>query len=192
MNEAEYTYIINILENGGIGVVPTDTIYGIVGSALLPSTVERIFAVRARDKNKPLIILIASYSDIARFDIRLTGRERRILNDLWRPRQRRKTSVIMPCAHTTARKWYYLHRGANTLAFRLVRTKLLTALIRHVGPLVAPSANPQGAQPACTIRQARAYFGGSVDFYVSARRRVCALPSRIVRLIDGAVEIVRE
>ncbi|MDP3729453.1 MAG: Sua5/YciO/YrdC/YwlC family protein, partial [bacterium] len=41
-------------------------------------------------------------------------------------------------------------------------------LLKKTGPLVAPSANPQGLTPALTIAQAKKYFGNHVDFYVNA------------------------
>ena len=48
--------LAKILKNGGIAVMPTDTIYGIVASALDSKAVERLYAVRKRNPNKPFII----------------------------------------------------------------------------------------------------------------------------------------
>ena len=42
--------IINILKDGGIGILPTDTIYGLVGRASLPETVKRIYKVRKENR----------------------------------------------------------------------------------------------------------------------------------------------
>ncbi len=50
--------IISRLKSGAIGVMPTDTLYGLVGSALLPETVERIYETRGRDRDNPMILLI--------------------------------------------------------------------------------------------------------------------------------------
>lgn len=55
MEQEEY---IEILLNGGIGVYPTDTLYGLVGSALSVDAVERIYAIKQREYHKPLIVLI--------------------------------------------------------------------------------------------------------------------------------------
>ena len=62
--------IIKILKNSGIGVLPTDTIYGLVGRALDKKTVERIYKVRKRNPKKPLIILISSLSDLKLFGVK--------------------------------------------------------------------------------------------------------------------------
>jgi len=63
--------IIKILKEGGIGVLPTDTIYGLVGSALNKETVEMIYKIRKREKTKPFIILISSPKDLKIFEIKI-------------------------------------------------------------------------------------------------------------------------
>lgn len=50
----DFTRYISLLKRGKIGVIPTDTIYGIVGSALNPKTVEKIYQLRKRALHKPI------------------------------------------------------------------------------------------------------------------------------------------
>ena len=50
--------IVEILKNGGVGVLPTDTLYGLVGSALRPEVVERIIELKNRPEDKKFIVLI--------------------------------------------------------------------------------------------------------------------------------------
>ncbi len=151
--------IVKILKNGGIGVLATDTIYGLVGHALLPDTVARIYRVRRRNLQKPFVILIAGFKDLKLFDIELTSKQKQKLKQLWPGH----ISVILPCL---AEKFFYVHRGTKTLAFRLPPNKKLLKLLKQTGPLVATSANPEGLPPALTIRTAKKYFGKNVDFYV--------------------------
>lgn len=63
--------MIEILKRGGIGVLLTDTIYGVLGSALNKKVVERIYEVRKREKKKPFIILISKVSDLKIFGIKI-------------------------------------------------------------------------------------------------------------------------
>lgn len=96
--------------------------------------------------------------------------------------------MILPC---TSKKFEYLHRGTKTLAFRFPKKKSLVNLLEKTGPLVAPSANPQGLPPASTAKEAKAYFGETVDFYISGgkpRKK----PSKIVRISGGGLEILRK
>ncbi len=150
-----------ILDKGGVAVVPTDTIYGIVGSAFSKATVERVYRLRTRAPKKPCIILIADMSDLNLFSIRPPKRIQSVLSAVWPG----PFSVIFPCK---GKRFEYLHRGTHTLAVRLPRNEPLRTLIRKVGPLIAPSANPQDLSPARSIRQAKKYFGHEVECYVDA------------------------
>ena len=173
-----------ILRRGGVGILPTDTIYGIVGSALRKEAVERIYVLRKRNPDKPFIILIASKGDIAQFGVRLSSRAEKILERLWPG----KVSVILPC---NSKKFFYLHRGTKQLAFRLPDSRELRALLAKTGPLVAPSANIEGVPPALTIADARKYFGKTVDFYVSGGKLVSP-PSTLVSLEGRRLVILRK
>jgi L-threonylcarbamoyladenylate synthase len=162
--------------------VPTDTIYGIVGSAFKKKTVERIYRLRRRNPRKPMIVLVSRAAELQEFGVRLAPRERRILEKLWPGR----VSVIVPCG---GRKFSYLHRGTKSIAFRVPAKKALRALLRKTGPLVAPSANWEGYPPARTVAEARRYFGNRVSAYRSGY--TSKTPSTVVRLAGGRLEIVR-
>lgn len=177
--------IVSLFARGAVGVLPTDTIYGIVGSALIEGTVERIYRLRKRDPEKPMIILISSARDLRLFGIKPFPRAERVLRKVWPG----KVSVIFPCRY---KKFAYLHRGTNALAFRVPASISLRALLAKTGPLVAPSANFEGESPARTIAEAKHYFGDRVDFY-GAAGRITSKPSTLIAVDkDGAVTVLRQ
>lgn len=167
-----------------IFIYPTDTLYGLCASAFSKKAVERIYTIKGRDENKPFIILIASLNDLKKFHIVLSKEQKIFLQKVWPG----KVSVILPVPQ---KKFEYLHRGKKSLAFRLPKKKLLLDLIQNVGPLVAPSANPQGGKPAETIKEAKKYFGGNVDFYISGGK-LQSKPSTIISLVTKEPKILRE
>ncbi len=173
----------SILKRGGIGVTPTDTIYGVVGSAFSRETVLRIYRLRERSRKKPMIVLIGKMSDLALFGVRLTKEIRRRVNQFWPG----KVSIILPCPHG---EFAYLHRGGGTLAFRLPARRELLVLLRATGPLVAPSANPEGKRPASTLEEAKHYFGRRVDFYVDGGC-VASAPSTLIEFKGERVVVLR-
>lgn len=176
--------IIKILKDGGIGILPTDTLYGLVGKAESKIAVNRIYKVKGRDDGKPLIVLISSFSDLKKFGIILDSKTKKFLEKIWPA----KVSVILECKNN---RFKYLHRGTNTLAFRFPRKKSLIEILKKTGPLVAPSANLQGLPPALTIPEAKKYFGSNVDFYISEGKKV-SKPSTLVSFIDGELKIIRQ
>lgn len=168
----DYSEITISLKKGKIGVMPTDTIYGIVGSALNPDTVEEIYRLRKRATDKPFIILISKFSDLKKFNIKLTDKQNKFLKKIWP----NPISVVLP--------W-----GKKSLAFRMPKNKKLLELLKKVGPLVAPSANIAGKKPAETIKEAKKYFGNAVDFYVDGGE-IKSKASTLVQLNEDGTFIV--
>jgi L-threonylcarbamoyladenylate synthase len=175
--------LIKALKEGGIVVMPTDTIYGIVGSALRQGTVERIYKVRNRQEDKPCIILIAGLSELEKFSIAISLEQKEAIGSFIKP-----TSFILDCP---GEQFAYLHRGTGTLSFRIPQDKFLREMLAQTGPLIAPSANPEGMQPAQNLAQAKEYFKDQVDLYIDGGE-VTGSASRVVKLhIDGSVGILR-
>lgn len=148
-----------ILEQGGVGVLATDTLYGIVGSALSSETVERIYALKQRNHTKPLIVLIAQVEDLEQFGVVLSEKLITQLKQYWPG----PYSILLPVIDD---QFEYIHRGTDQIAFRIPDKPELLQLLEQTGPLVAPSANMEGMPPAKTTQEARNYFGTDVDFYV--------------------------
>lgn len=187
MKKTSYTYpkkIEKIILQGGIGVMPTDTIYGLVGSALSEKAVKKIYKLRKRNKKKPLIILIGSIADLALFDIKPKKETEKILRKIWP----KKVSVILPCPNE---KFKYLHRGTKTIAFRLPKNAALTNLLKKTGPLAAPSANPEGLKPAETIKEAKKYFGKKISFY-AGNKKLNSPPSTLIAIKNQKIKIIRK
>jgi L-threonylcarbamoyladenylate synthase len=177
--------LVEILKRGGVAVMPTDTIYGIVGRAEDRDAVERIYKIRKRNPERPCIVLISNIEDLIKFSISLSGRQKEELGKFWPG----PVSIILDCP---VEQFLYLHRGTNTLAFRLPNNESFRGLLLETGPLVAPSANPEGLPTAKNIDEAKAYFGDSVDFYVDGGE-IEAKASKLIKLHkDGSVSILRE
>ena len=175
------------IRSGAVGVYPTDTVYGLIASALLPEAVGRIFTLKGRHESKPPIVLIQTLRDLEIFPVNFDGHVRAFLEKAWPAR----LSVILPVAPEMHQKLAYLHRGTGSIAFRMPDDAALREFIGRAGPLAAPSANPQGRVPAATVAEAKAYFGNTVDFYVDGGTLV-SLPSTLIALEGGRLRIVRE
>ncbi|HUC20000.1 MAG TPA: L-threonylcarbamoyladenylate synthase [Candidatus Polarisedimenticolaceae bacterium] len=181
---SSYQESISLITEGGLVVMPTDTIYGVVASAFRPEAVKRLYILKRRASVKPVIILIADLSQLEQFSVTVDPVARQVLDQVWPG----PTSVILPCSD---QKLAYLHRGGFSLAFRLPDKPALRAVLERTGPLVAPSANPEGASPATTVDEARAYFGNEVEAYVDGGT-VSAFASRLLRVHpDGSYDVLR-
>lgn len=159
--------LINILNNGGVAVIPTDTIYGVVGQALSEDTVEKIYQIKGRRPEKPFIILISDVNQLKDFGVDI----KKDVGKYWPG----PNSLIFKT--TLAHQLSYLTRGGETLAFRLPDNDDVRGLIKETGPLVAPSANPEGLEPAQDIKKAKEYFGDKVDYYLDVGELIGASSS---------------
>lgn len=187
LSAAKSTYLEKIadaIKNGAIGIIPTDTIYGIAGSAKIPETVEKIYRLRKRASTKPMIILVSSVDEILKLGIKINLKQKEILNKIWP----NKISVVIDC---NFKNLHYLHRGKNSLAFRVPDNKFLQELLSATGPLVAPSANAEGENPSENIDEAKRYFKDSIDFYIDAGN-LDKTPSTVVKLDKLKLAVLRE
>ncbi len=173
------------LLKSGVAVLPTDTIYGLHCLATNKAGVERIYKLKGRDASKPFILLISSLDDLELFGVKLDDKLTALLKDYWPG----PNSIILPIPDTVG-KFVYLHRGTNSLAFRLPAYKHLSKLLHQSGPLVSTSANPSGQPPAPDVPTAKAYFSNSVDFYLDVGK-LTNPPSCIYKLSDEVLVRVR-
>lgn len=173
--------IVRRLQAGGIGVLCTDTIYGVVARASDEAAVERVYMLKGRDDSKSPIVLISALAQLYDSPSEPAAE---LLADVWPG----KVSVILDSSHAPA----WIERGNSSVAYRLPADEDLRELIRQTGPLIAPSANPQGEPPATSLRQAITYFGDSVDFYVDGGEVKSETPSQLLRIGEhGEIERLR-
>lgn len=176
--------LVKIIKNGGVGVLPTDTIYGLVARALDKRTIERVYKIKGRSYNKPLIVFITSIKGLSLFDVKLDVNTKKVLKKVWPG----MVSVVLPVPR---KKFEYLHQGTKTIAFRYIVKPELAAFVRKTGPIVGTSANPQGLPSAKTLDEAKKYFGNTLDFYVNGGW-LEALPSTLISIKDGEIKILRQ
>jgi L-threonylcarbamoyladenylate synthase len=170
--------LIKGIRDKKIAVIPTDTIYGIVACATNESSVKKVYAIKNRTPDKPFIILIADVADLGIFNVSLPIDLLTQLKDYWPG----PSSIILSCDNP---KFDYLSRGTKSLAFRLPDDKKLTDFIRKTGPLIAPSANPEGKKPAIDINDAIGYFNDQIDYYVDSGR-IIGHPSHLIDFTSGS------
>lgn len=166
--------LIDSLKKGEVAVIPTDTIYGIVGLASSKKAVSKIYDLKGRNENKPFIILISSIKDLASLKIKLDKNSKEIIKKYWPG----KVSIIFK-------------RRRDAQAVRLPNYPELTRLIKKTGPLVAPSANPESLPPAKNLEEAIAYFGGKVTHYIDGGV-LSSFPSTLIKLEDRKVVVLRK
>lgn len=156
-----------------IAIIKTDTLYGLVASAHRPIAINKIYNIKKRQPHKPLIILIGEISQLDIFGVDDKYKHKAL--KYWPG----PYSLIMPISD----KYSYLSSHGKA-AFRLPNKPLLCEFIINSGPLVAPSANPEGLIPAKNIKQAKNYFGDNVNYYIDHGTCHNLAPSTLIDLTN--------
>ncbi|MDB5163593.1 MAG: hypothetical protein JWS12_210 [Candidatus Saccharibacteria bacterium] len=172
--------LIAQITDGAVGILPTDTLYGLVCRAQVQTAVQRLYSIKKL--TKPGTIIAASVEQLV--ELGLKARYVKAVENFWPS----ALSVVLPCGPELA----YLHLGSYSLAVRIPKHAELQNLLQATGPLLTTSANPTGQRPANTVTEAQKYFGQAVDFYVDGGNLSGQKPSTIIRIVDDAIEVLRE
>lgn len=169
-----------LLTARAIGVTPTDTVYGVVARASDQAAVTRLYELKRRE-HKPGTLIAASVDQLV--ELGFKRRYLQAVENFWPG----PVSVVVPCIELE-----YLHQGVGSLAVRIPDKAELLQLLAKTGPLLTSSANQPGKPPATTVAEAQAYFGNGVDFYEDGGNLSGAKPSTVIRVIDDAIEVLRQ
>ncbi len=160
---SSYRRIAAHLGRGGLIAYPTESCYGLGCDPDNRSAVQRLLRLKQRPQHKGLILIAASYHQVARYLHPLTPAEQQQLKIAGT----QAVTYLMPALHSAPR---WLRGSHDTLAIRLTAHKQAAQLCRGAGSaLVSTSANRSGQRPARTYAQCQLLFG----------RKVLVLPGRV-------------
>ena len=165
------------LLEGGVAVIPTDTVYGLAAHPGRPEAVARLYTLKERPRDKPIPLLIADETALEALGARLDETARRLAQRWW------------PGPLTLV-----IDTPGGTEGVRVPDCALTRELLRQCGgALRATSANRSGKPPALTAAAALAALGPAaktllvLDDGPAPRGR----PSTVVRVTEGTIEVLR-
>lgn len=176
---------VDAIRRGGLVAMPTETVYGLAADATDPAAVARIFAVKGRPVDHPLIVHLADPEDLARWAPDASDVAHRLAATCWPgpltlivPR-----SDVLPAA---------VAGGRDSVALRVPAHPMARELIRMTGvPLAAPSANRFGAVSPTTAEHVRRDLGDEVDVILDGGPCPVGVESTIVDTTVSPVQVLR-
>lgn len=169
---------VDFINSGGIAVIPTDTVYGVVCKAGNEKAVQQLYGLKSREE-KPGTVIASSIDQLVGLGIK--RRYLKAVEQYW------PGPVSIEIPHSID----YLSQSTGRQAFRIVKDSNLRKILEETGPLLTSSANMPGEPTSTDIIQAQKYFGDRVGFYLDGGK-LAATPSTLIRIIDDAVEVIRE
>ena len=178
---------LRTLEQGGLILYPTDTIWGIGCDATNAQAVERVYALKQRADNKALIVLLDSPDHLDHYVVDVPFMARELLSVAVKP-----LTIIYEGAYNLAPQ---LMGENDSVGIRIPHEEFSQQLCARFGrPIVSTSANVSGEPSAATFAEITPAIIGGVDYVVNYRRddTTPARASNIILLAsDGTFKIIR-
>ena len=149
-----------VLLGGGVIAFPTDTFYGLGADPFNPEAVDKIYALKGREKNKPLLLLINSHSQLETLTKEVTPAHLALMNNFWPG----PLTLLFEPARKVSKN---VLAGSNRIGIRIPGNAMTRNIISALKqPITAPSANHAGENPAINAEQVRQYFGNDLDLII--------------------------
>jgi L-threonylcarbamoyladenylate synthase len=176
---------VELLRAGQVVALPTETVYGLGADALNPAAVARIFALKGRPTEHPLIVHLPPDVALDDWAVDVPAAARALAAAFW-------PGPLTLILRRHPRVPTAVTGGQDTVALRVPDHPLALALLRAFGSgIAAPSANRFGHISPTTAAHVRAEFGDAVPLILDGGPCRVGLESTIVDLTRGAPVVLR-
>jgi len=167
---------VDVLQRGELLILPTETVYGLAADPEREGAVESICRAKSRPGDKAVAFLVEGYDRLGSHGVFPDPRARMLAERYW------------PGPLTLV-----MESPKGFLGFRVPDHPVALAVLRGVGgPVAASSANVSGEAPALTADEAERSVGSSVAGILDAGPVAGGIPSTVIRVAGGRVDILRE
>lgn len=187
VDESELNKIKEILDNDGVIIFPTDTVYGIACNCFSEKAIKKVFDIKKRPENKPINVLSNNLDKIKLVSKNINEKEEFLINK------------YMPGALTiildkNEKVSDILTAGLDTIGVRIPKNNISLRILENVSyPLATTSANISGDSAGIKITDFLKEFDGVVDAIIDGGETDLKVASTIVRVeSDNKLKIIRE
>ena len=174
-----------ILKNGGLVAIPTETVYGLAASAFNEDAVANIFKAKGRPNDNPLIVHISDFSELDSIVSEITPAAKRCMDAFWPG----PFTVVLPKKDIIPAS---VSGGLNTVAVRMPNHPVARAIIKESGlPLAAPSANRSGSPSPSTAEHVIDDLEGRIDAVVISQKCQVGVESTVVTFATNPPRLLR-
>ena len=174
-----------IIKNGGLVALPTETVYGLGANALDENAVKNIFLAKGRPQDNPLIVHISDFEEIYNL-VKEVPESARLLAEKYWPGP---MTLILKKSDKIP---YVVSAGLDTVAIRLPNHIITRAIIKKAGvPVAAPSANISGSPSPTTAQSVFDDMNGKIPLIVDGGECQIGVESTVISLLNNKPSILR-
>lgn len=174
-----------ILKSGGLVVFPTETVYGLGADALDASAVRRIYELKGRPANSPLIVHVASVDHARELAAEWPEIAGQLARDYWPG----PLTLVVPKKSIVPDE---VTAGLQTVGLRIPRHPVALDLLRAARlPIAAPSANRFMQLSPTTAAHVREAFGEQTPFLLDGGECEVGIESTVIAVTKDGLEVLR-
>ena len=174
-----------IIKNGGLVAIPTETVYGLGANGLDENAVARIFEAKGRPQDNPLILHVAEPEEMERFCHSIPEAAYMLAKTFWPG----PLTMVLPAKDVVPKR---TTAGLSTVAVRCPDSPVTREIIRLAGvPIAAPSANISGKPSTTTAEHVLHDHDGRIDAIVDGGPCRVGVESTIVDLTERRPRLLR-
>jgi L-threonylcarbamoyladenylate synthase len=174
-----------IIRSGGLVVFPTETVYGLGANALDAAAVKKIYALKRRPANSPLIVHVASIAQARELAAEWPEEAEKLAREYWAG----PLTLVVPKRRVIPDE---VTAGLATVGLRVPRHPVALALLRQAGvPIAAPSANRFTQLSPTTAQHVREAFGDETPFLLDGGPCEVGLESTVIAVTKDGLEVLR-
>lgn len=187
VDESELNKIKEILDNDGVIIFPTDTVYGIACNCFSEKAIKKVFDIKKRPENKPINVLSNNLDKIKLVSKNINEKEK-FLIDKYMP------GALTIILDKNEKVSDILTAGLDTIGVRIPKNNISLRILENVSyPLATTSANISGDSAGIKITDFLKEFDGVVDAIIDGGETDLKVASTIVRVeSDNKLKIIRE
>ena len=187
VDESELNKIKEILDNDGVIIFPTDTVYGIACNCFREKAIKKVFDIKKRPENKPINVLSNNLDKIKLVSKNISEKEK-FLIDKYMP------GALTIILDKNEKVSDILTAGLDTIGVRIPKNNISLRILENVSyPLATTSANISGDSAGIKISDFLKEFDGVVDAIIDGGETDLKVASTIVRVeSDNKLKIIRE
>lgn len=177
--------IIKTLKDGKLVIMPTDTIYGIIGDATNEDVINKVYEVKERPHDKPLLILVSNLSMLHELVTEIPKETEKIINKFW-------PGPLTILFKKSSKVSNALTANSALVAIRMPNDKRLLNIMNHLNrPLISTSANISSHNAITNPNQLEEKMKEKIDLIVD-EGTVNNEASTLITIVNGKIEILRE
>lgn len=177
--------IIKTLKDGKLVIMPTDTIYGIIGDATNEDVINKVYEVKERPHDKPLLILVSNLSMLHELVTEIPKETEKIINKFW-------PGPLTILFKKSSKVSDALTANSAWVAIRMPNDKRLLNIMNHLNrPLISTSANISSHNAITNPNQLEEKMKEKIDLIVD-EGTVNNEASTLITIVNGKIEILRE